>query len=88
MRESIRQTAFGTYAALDTESRMTIIEQLQRGTRNEDRLNSALLTAIDIRRFISKLIEDELPGLAVLSQQEVSGESELYVAGHIDLAIN
>lgn len=88
VRESIRQTAFGTYAALDTESRMTIIEQLQRGTRNEDRLNSALLTAIDIRRFISKLIEDELPGLAVLSQQEVSGESELYVAGHIDLAIN
>lgn len=85
VRESIRQTAIGTYAALDTRVRETILSQIRHGTRNGDVLNTALLTAIDIRRFIRKLIDHELPGLSVLSHQEVGSETELKVIGHIDL---
>ncbi len=85
VRESIRQTAAGSYSSLSPEYSKMIVEQMRSAMSKTDVRRSVLLTSIDVRRFIHKMIEREYAGLAVLSFQEVGDEAELRVLGTIDL---
>ncbi|QAU24335.1 EscV/YscV/HrcV family type III secretion system export apparatus protein [Dyella sp. M7H15-1] len=84
IRESIRQTAAGSYSALSAEESQSILQEIK-ATVAKNGSATALVTAIDVRRFVRKLIERELSGLAVLSFQELDDEAELKVLGHIEL---
>jgi type III secretion protein V len=85
IRESIRQTSAGSYSALEPEHSRAIVERVRQAlAKGEDR-NVVLMTAIDVRRFLRKLIERDLFGVPVLSFQEIGDEMELRVMGNIDL---
>lgn len=85
IRESIRQTAAGSYSALEPQHVKTIIDCI-RETISENRTQRAvLMTAIDVRRFLRKLLERACLNLPVLSFQEINDEVELRVLGNIDL---
>ena len=85
MRESIRQTSAGTYSALSPEENQAIVDKIRSSLEQSGAASLALVTAIDIRRFVRKLIERDLFGVAVLSFQELGDEAELKVLGHVEL---
>ncbi|NWD64130.1 EscV/YscV/HrcV family type III secretion system export apparatus protein [Pseudomonas sp. IPO3774] len=85
IRESIRQTSAGSYSSLAPEQNQAILGCIRSAFEQRKSQSSVLLTAIDVRRFLRKLIEREFYHLPVLSFQEVSDESELHVISNIDL---
>lgn len=85
VRESIRQTAAGSYSALEPEHVKSIVDCISEAISENDTHRAVLMTAIDIRRFLRKLLERACINLPVLSFQEVNDEVELRVLGNIDL---
>ncbi|CAI8756423.1 EscV/YscV/HrcV family type III secretion system export apparatus protein [Pseudomonas zeae] len=85
IRESIRQTAAGSYSTLEPTQNQAIIAAIHENLVDTDARRTVLITAIDVRRFVRKIIEREYPSLAVLSFQELGDEVELRVLGNIDL---
>jgi type III secretion protein V len=85
IREAIRQTSIGSYSSLDPEISKNIITCIRQATGERERRNHVLLTAIDVRRFLRKVIEKEFYDLNVLSFQEIGDEMELRIIGNIDL---
>lgn len=85
MRESIRQTSAGSYSALSPEENQAILGEIRSALARTGGPGTALVTAIDVRRFIRKLIEKDLFTTPVLSFQEIDDEAELKVLGHIEL---
>ncbi|MEA3121620.1 MAG: type secretion protein [Paraburkholderia sp.] len=85
IRESIRQTSAGSYCALEPEHSRAIVERVRHALAKAEARNVVLMTAIDVRRYLRKLIERELFGVPVLSFQEIGDEMELRVLGNIDL---
>lgn len=88
VRSAIKQTSAGSYLALDPDS-VHLILQAMRRTITPTPVGGqppVLLTAIDVRRFVRKLIEGEYPDLAVLSYQEVVPEVRIQPLGRIQLA--
>jgi len=74
-RQSIRVTTGGSHMALDPQLANQVLNQL-RAHRSPPTDGSepraVVLTTVDIRRFVRKLIENELYELAVLSYQELA----------------
>lgn len=85
IREAIRQTSAGSYSALDPEHNQAIVERIRQAMASGENRHHVLITAIDVRRFLRKMIERELFDLHVLSFQEIGDESELRVVGKIEL---
>ncbi|QGY32155.1 EscV/YscV/HrcV family type III secretion system export apparatus protein [Pantoea cypripedii] len=85
IREAIRQTFAGSYSSLDPELNQAILESIRESVGEGDRKNHVLFTAIDVRRFLRKVIEREFYNLQVLSFQEVGEETELRIISNIDL---
>jgi type III secretion protein V len=85
VRESIRQTAAGSYSTLEVTQNQAIIEGIRERIGDGDPRRAVLITAIDVRRFVRKIVEREYSGLHVLSFQELGDEVELRVIGNIDL---
>lgn len=87
VRGAIKQTSAGSYLALDPDSVQLILHAM----RNTIQPTPAggqppvLLTAIDVRRFVRKLIEGEFPDLAVVSYQEIVPEIKIQPLGRIQL---
>lgn len=85
IRESIRQTAAGSYSTLEATQNQAIIQGIRQHVGDGDPRRAVLITAIDVRRFVRKIVEREYAGLHVLSFQELGDEVELRVIGNIDL---
>ncbi len=85
VRESIRQTAAGSYSSLGADASRAILAQIRAALADADLRRIVLLTAVDVRRFIRKMVEREFGGLAVLSFQEIGDEAEIRVIGTVDL---
>ncbi len=87
VRGAIKQTSAGSYLALDPDSVQLILHSM-RTTISPTPAGGqppVLLTAIDVRRFVRKLIEGEFPDLAVLSYQEIVPEIRIQPLGRIQL---
>lgn len=87
VRGAIKQTSAGSYLALDPDS-VQLILQAMRGVVSPTPVGGqppVLLTAIDVRRFVRKLIEGEFPDMAVLSYQEIVPEIRIQPLGRIQL---
>ncbi|MGI4982195.1 MAG: type III secretion system export apparatus subunit SctV [Janthinobacterium lividum] len=76
LRASIRQTSGGSYLALDPAITKTLVSAIQRTVGDLGRAGHrpVLLTSMDIRRYLRKLIEADLYELPVLSYQELTPE--------------
>ncbi len=85
IRESIRQTSAGSYSALAPEQNEAILQSVRAALGDGTDRQAVLMTAIDVRRFVRKLIEREFFGVDVLSFQELGNETELRVMGNIEL---
>ncbi|HEY3591051.1 MAG TPA: type III secretion system export apparatus subunit SctV [Buttiauxella sp.] len=83
VRESIRQTSAGTYLALEPDQAARIVS-LIRAALGETR-HGLLITAIDVRRYLRKLIERDMVEVDVVSFQEIGDSVELNVLGNIEL---
>jgi type III secretion protein V len=76
LRAAIRQTSAGSYLALDPAASKRIMSaiKLAVGDPTAASQRPVLLTSMDIRRYMRKLLEQELPELPVLSYQELTPE--------------
>lgn len=85
IRDSVRQTAAGAYSTLHAEQVESIVARIKAGIAGREDIEGALVTAIDVRRFLRKFLERELFRLPVLSFQEMGDDVQLHVLGNIDL---
>lgn len=83
IRESIRQTSAGTYLALEPEQSARIIDLIRHALDGSPR--GLLITAIDVRRYLRKMIERDLVTIDVVSFQEIGDAVELNILGNIEL---
>jgi type III secretion protein V len=87
VRKAIRQTSGGSYLALDPATMKKIIDKIKQevGDLATTTQRPVLLTSMDIRRYVKKFIEQELPELPVLSYQELTPEITIQPLGRISL---
>lgn len=87
IRKAVRQTSAGSFLALEPATAKKIVEKIKErvgDVASRDRM-PVLLTSMDVRRYVRKLIEIELPDLAVLSHQELSDDINIQPLGRIKL---
>ena len=88
IRKSIRQTSAGSYLALEPNTAKKIVSAVKNavGDFTQETNRPVLLTSMDIRRYVRKLIELELYELPVLSHQELTEEITIQPLGKISIA--
>ncbi len=76
IRTGIRQTSAGSYLALDPRVTQQLVDTIKQtvGDINSSRQRPVLVVAMDIRRYVRKLIESDLYELPVLSYQDLTQE--------------
>ncbi|MFC4275292.1 type III secretion system export apparatus subunit SctV [Achromobacter aloeverae] len=87
VRDAIRQTSGGSYLAMDPEQSARLLERIKQtvGPPTTTAQRPVLLTTMDIRRYVRKLIENDLYQLPVLSYQELSAELNIQPLSRIEL---
>ncbi len=85
VRNGVRQTSVASYIALDPEISKKIVSKVKENIG--DAVNGehmpVLITAMDIRRYMRRLLEIDLPELPVLSHQEIAPEITLQPLGRV-----
>ncbi|HMF41313.1 MAG TPA: flagellar biosynthesis protein FlhA [Polyangia bacterium] len=77
IREGIQKTPTGSYLALEPQISRDIIAAVRRALGPEGSNGAVLLTGVEIRRYVRRLVEVEHPNLAVLSFQELAPEAQI-----------
>ncbi|MBF5051201.1 Low calcium response locus protein D [Candidatus Clavichlamydia salmonicola] len=87
IRSAIKQTSAGSYLALDPDSVNLILKSMRNLMTPVPQGGQppVLLTAIDIRRYVRKLIESEFPDVAVISYQEVLPDIRIQPLGRVQI---
>ena len=87
VRSAIRQTSSGSYMALDPATSKRLVENIKStvGDLPTTGGKPVLLASMDIRRFMRKLIEQDIYELQVLSYQELTPEVNIQPLARIDL---
>ncbi len=86
IRQSIKQTPAGSYLALPPEQATVLIKQIMAlaGTKADSKKSViAVVSSMDVRRYIRRLIEEKLEWLEVYSFQELGGLVELRPVGRV-----
>ncbi|MDH5857318.1 type III secretion system export apparatus subunit SctV [Lampropedia aestuarii] len=87
VRGAIRQTSAGSYLSLDPAKSKQLVDNIKRAVGNISQAahRPVLLTSMDIRRYLRKMIEQDLYDLPVLSYQELTQEINIQPLARIDL---
>jgi len=87
VRGAIKQTSAGSYLALDPDSVQLILHSMRSTIQPTPPGGQppVVLTGMDVRRFVRKLIEGEFPDLAVVSFQEIVPEIRIQPLGRVQL---
>ena len=88
VRGAIKQTSAGSYLALDPDSVQLILQSVRNtvSAPPPGGQQPVILTAIDVRRFVRKLIELEFPDISVVSYQEIVPEIRIQPLGRIQMS--
>jgi type III secretion protein V len=88
VRGAIKQTSAGSYLALDPDSSQLALHAMRTtiAIPPPGAQPLVLLTGIDVRRFVRKLIEAEFPDMAVISYQEIVPEIKIQPLGRVQLS--
>jgi len=88
IRGAIRQTSAGSYLALDPTVSRKLLESIKRtvGDISKAAQRPVLLTSMDIRRYVRKMIEQDLYELPVLSYQELTQDVNVQPLARVELA--
>jgi type III secretion protein V len=87
VRGAVRQTSAGSYLSLDPAVSKKLVDNIKRavGDLSASTQRPVLLTSMDIRRYMRKMIEQDLYELPVLSYQELTQEINIQPLARIDL---
>ncbi|MDR0595632.1 MAG: type III secretion system export apparatus subunit SctV [Puniceicoccales bacterium] len=87
IRKAIRQTSAGSYLALEPDMAKKVVNAIKEevGDFTHETNRPVLLTSMDIRRYVRKLIELELYELPVLSHQELTEEITIQPLGKVSM---
>jgi type III secretion protein V len=87
VRAAIRQTSAGSYLALDPSVSKKLVENIKKavGKLPSSGPMPVLLASMDIRRYLRKLIEQDLYELQVISYQELVPEVNIQPLARVDL---
>lgn len=87
VRGAIRQTSAGSYLSLDPSITKKLVDSIKRavGDIGSSARRPVLLTSMDIRRYMRKMIEQDLYELPVLSYQELTQEINIQPLARIEL---
>ena len=87
IRNSIRQTSSGNFLQLDPQASKQIMGKIREAALPVLSNGSAcaLVTAMDCRRYLRRLVESELPELPVLSYQELATDITLQPVARVTL---
>ena len=87
VRGAVRQTSGGSYLALDPGTSRQLLENIKTtvGDLSRSMHKPVLLTSMDIRRYLRKLIEQDLYELPVLSYQELTPEVNIQPLARVEL---
>jgi type III secretion protein V len=85
VRQSIKQTPAGNFLALAPETIEQITEAVLQLSGRAPQAARAVITSMDIRRYVRKMIERKAPWLQVYSFQELGGHVELRSLGRIQI---
>jgi type III secretion protein V len=83
VRDAIQRTATGSYLALPPDLARDIVAAV--GRTLSGAASPILLTQSDVRRFVRRLLENELPEVTVLSYQELDPTVTVQPLGRIGL---
>jgi type III secretion protein V len=88
VRGAIKQTSAGSYLALDPDSVQLILQAVRNTVAPPPPGGQppVVLTAIDVRRFVRKLIEMEFSDISVVSYQEIVPEIRIQPLGRIQIS--
>ncbi|MBP7565015.1 MAG: FHIPEP family type III secretion protein [Burkholderiaceae bacterium] len=84
IRQSIKPTPTGNFLTLPPEDIAAIVARVQALAGDEPRAGFALVTAMDIRRYMRRMIQQRLGWLPVYSFQELNEHLELVSAGLVE----
>ena len=87
VRNGIRQTSAGAYLALDPAVTAKFVEKVKAAVGKIGHLDQkpVMITSMDTRRYVRRLLEAEIYDLAVLSHQELTEEITVQPLGRISL---
>lgn len=87
LRAAIRQTSAGSYLALDPAVGKQLVEAIKKtvGKINPTGQRPVMLASMDIRRYLRKMIEQDLYDLQVVSYQELVTDVNVQPLGRVDL---
>ncbi|MCG1042854.1 type III secretion system export apparatus subunit SctV [Mycetohabitans sp. B8] len=83
IRQAIKQTPTGNYLALPPDEVNFLVEKVKSFAGTEPREGVALVTSMDIRRYVRRIIEGRLGWLPVYSYQELGEHVELRPLGRV-----
>ncbi|HYC38088.1 MAG TPA: type III secretion system export apparatus subunit SctV [Usitatibacter sp.] len=87
VRGAVRQTSAGSYLALDPALSRRLLDSIKKtvGDLSASAQRPVLLTSMDIRRYVRKMIEQELYELPVLSYQELTQEINIQPLARVEM---
>jgi len=85
IRQCIKPTPAGNFLAMPPEHAHAITEKVMAYAGNQAQPGMALVTSMDIRRYVRKMIESRLGWLHVYSYQELGSLVELRPLGRVSL---
>jgi type III secretion protein V len=85
IRQSIKQTPTGNFLALQPDQIRQICERILSYTGTGQRDGVALVTSMDIRRYVRRMVEAHIAWLPVYSYQELGEHVELRPLGRVSL---
>lgn len=87
IRTSIRQTSGGSFLALEPQVSKQLVQSIKDAVGDLSQMirKPCLLTSMDVRRYVKKLIDMEMPTLPVVSYQELTEEISLQPLGKVDI---
>ncbi|QGZ65823.1 type III secretion system export apparatus subunit SctV [Paraburkholderia acidisoli] len=85
IRQAIKQTPTGNYLALPPDQAKFLVESIASYAGAAPRAGIALVTSMDIRRYVRRMIEAQLGWLAVYSYQELGAHLELQPLGRVTM---
>ncbi len=84
VRDAIQRTATGSYLALPPAEARDVLEAFKQECPPEEG-PAIVLTQADVRRFVRRLVEVELPDVTVLSYQELAPEVTVQPLGRVQI---
>jgi type III secretion protein V len=87
IRSAIRRTSTGTFLSLDPSLTHDILAALRRelASNQGSAQTPVIITDMELRRFVRKMVELEFPSLAVLSYQELTPELNVQPIARISM---